>query len=95
ESLEAAHLPKDVIELVVRRLHALGDEAARVAGVAAVIGNRFESELLAAVTGTAQKDLVRTLEELVSSGLLERTWGEHYAFVHDRVRESALERLSV
>lgn len=94
ESLEAAHLPKDVIELVVRRLHALGDEAARVAGVAAVIGNRFESELLSAVTHTLAKDLVRTLEELVGSGLLERTWGNHFAFVHDRVRESALERLS-
>lgn len=94
EALEAAHLPRDVIELVVRRLHSLGGGAARIAGIAAVIGNRFRSDLLATVADVAAQDLSRTLEELVNSGLLERTWGDQFAFVHDRVRESALERLT-
>lgn len=94
ERLEEAHLPNDVIELVVRRLNGLGEQAARVATTAAVIGTRFRADLLGEVLADQAVDLGRTLEELVASGLLERTWGDHFAFVHDRVRESALERLS-
>lgn len=93
-ALEAVQLPKDVVELVVRRLHALGNEAARVAGVAAVIGQRFRADLLGQVTRMEAQTQARMLDELAAAGLIERIWGDQFAFVHDRVRESALERLS-
>jgi serine phosphatase RsbU (regulator of sigma subunit)/tetratricopeptide (TPR) repeat protein len=94
DALEAVQLPRDVVELVVRRLYGLGEQTARIAGMAAVIGQRFRADLLAEVAGLAPTDLTRTLDELVASGLVERAWGDQFAFVHDRVRESSLERLT-
>jgi len=92
-AFDAVQLPRDVIALVISRLYALGEEAGRVAGVAAALGGQFRLDVLAQ-SGAVGSSVSRAVEELSAAGLIEHGEGETYAFVHDRVREAALERLS-
>ena len=50
-ALDAVHLPKDVVELVVSRLVTLSEDASRLVGVAGVIGGRFTCTRSRATTG--------------------------------------------
>jgi serine phosphatase RsbU (regulator of sigma subunit)/tetratricopeptide (TPR) repeat protein len=93
QALEQVNLPKDVVELVVSRLFGLGDAASRAVSLAAIIGGRFTRRLLERLWRGGEAKLSRALEALVRAGLVERESPESYAFVHDRVREAAIERL--
>lgn len=93
-AFDAVQLPRDVVALVVNRLYAVGGEASRAAGVAAVLGGVFRLELLRVVAAMTPAAIARVVEELSSAGLIEHGDGDSYAFVHDRVREAALERLT-
>lgn len=92
-ALEQVNLPKDVVELVVARLYALSEGATAAVGLAGIIGGRFSRGLLEAASDLRPARLSRALEELVRAGLVERTSSDGFAFVHDRVREAAVETL--
>lgn len=92
-ALDAVLLPKDVVALVVSRLSTLPRETLRLVGIAGVLGNRFQAELLGEVAGRSADSVARAMEEMTRAGLVERGMAQGWAFVHDRVRESAVERL--
>ncbi|MBM4320100.1 MAG: hypothetical protein FJ125_09095, partial [Deltaproteobacteria bacterium] len=93
-AIEAIDLPRDVVELVLRRLDALGSEAARLLAIAGILGGRFSTELLGRISGMAPEVQARGLEELVRVAIVERSYADSYVFLHDRVREAAVERLA-
>ncbi|MCA9548939.1 MAG: SpoIIE family protein phosphatase [Myxococcales bacterium] len=93
DALDASNLPKDVVALVVNRLYGLGAGASTIVGLAAIVGGRFSRSLLDNLCPCSPAQLSRSLEELVRAGLVERESPDAYAFVHDRVREAAIERL--
>ncbi len=90
ELLRRVELPDNVLDLVLARIHRLGEAGQQVLTVAAAIGSRFGATLLAAVLG---RDPVPELAPAVEHGLLQRTGGE-YGFVHDRVRDTLLAGLT-
>lgn len=89
--LDALALPADVMDLVLRRVDALGPEARRLLTIAAALGSRFTSTQVARVDGADAVDA--KLADAVDARLVEPAGTGGYAFVHDRIREALLDDL--
>ena len=85
-------LPARVRTLVRRRLERLPERARRLVDVAAVIGRRFDFQLVQRAASLAERDAAEGVEELVRFRVL-RGSGEGLEFSHDRIREVAIEEL--
>ena len=91
-------LPRNLQELVARRLQSLTARALRLAEVAAVLGREVETEVLGALAlevGAVPDESAfdAALRELLVRQVLEGTAGASVRFVHDKLREIAYERL--
>src|SRR5262249_6029546 len=86
-------LPWSLAEALRRQVEHLEPAHQRLVEAAAVLGNRVPFDLLAAVTGMAEGELIWALRELVSQGVLVETSGDEFAFRHALVREAVGERL--
>jgi DNA-binding SARP family transcriptional activator len=85
-------LPAPVRQLIGGRLDRLGEGAALLVSVAAVIGREFDFDLLRHAAGVDERDASHGLEELVRRHILHGV-GERFDFIHDRVRQVAYRRL--
>ncbi len=79
--------------VLLARLGQLPAGARRLAGVAAVIGRAFSVGLLAAVSGSADDEVVDHVDELWRRRII-RDLGREYDFSHDKLRAVALETVS-
>ena len=79
--------------LLSARLGQLTDGARRVAEVAAVIGRPFSVDLMVAVAGIDERELVDPIDELWRRRIL-RDHKPTYDFSHDKLRAVALEMVS-
>jgi diguanylate cyclase (GGDEF)-like protein len=87
--LDALALPDDIADLVVRRVDALGRATRDLLTVAAVVGARFDADLIGALAGEPDHALT-ALAEAAGHRLIEPTASGGYAFLHDRIREALL-----
>jgi DNA-binding SARP family transcriptional activator len=81
-------LPGRVLDLLQRRIAQLGDEARRLAGVAAVADDDLDAELAAAVLNCHPLDLAAAWRELEQAQLLHGR-----VFAHDLLRGAARQSL--
>jgi tetratricopeptide (TPR) repeat protein len=88
----ALALPEQVRALTARSFAGLGELAARLADVAAVIGRDFDVTVLRHASGLTEAEIADGIEELVRRRIL-REVGGRFDFTHDRVREVAHSRL--
>ncbi|MFZ5816992.1 MAG: helix-turn-helix transcriptional regulator [Bacillota bacterium] len=88
-------LPETVLQAIDLKLKRLSPECQGLLAVAALIGERFEYNLLAAVAGQPEDRLADALEESLSLRLVrsEGAQGEVFAFEHALVREALLSRM--
>jgi class 3 adenylate cyclase len=89
-------LPQSVREVIGRRVERLGDDAARVLDVAAVIGLEFDLKLLSLVADRGEDDLLEILERAVEASLLQES-GQvvgHFSFAHALVNHTLYQGLS-
>ncbi len=89
-------LPLSVRDSIARRTADLDADTARVLRYAAVIGRRFDFDLLARVTALPEPDLLRALAQLVERQLIAEEADapeDRYGFRHELVREAVLEGL--
>lgn len=91
----AVPLPHSVAELVKRRLDALGEAARRVVARASVLGREIDGTLLAASAGLPDDALLEALDELCVRQVLEVPAPGRLRFVHDKIRETAYEQLTL
>src|SRR5206468_12123096 len=70
----------------------LSERAQEIAALAALMAGGSDFTLLARASGLAQHEAADGLEELVRRRVLHAV-DERFAFVHDRVRDVALQRL--
>ncbi|MDC0684888.1 AAA family ATPase [Sorangium atrum] len=97
EAIERAGITDNVVALLTRRLELLSPELKRALQTAACVGDRFDAELLAHLSGQEAETVSALLAEAAREGLLvhEAERGhEAYAFVHDRVQQAAYEALT-
>jgi DNA-binding SARP family transcriptional activator/chorismate mutase len=83
-----------VRDLLYRRLMAPSEAARQLLTAAAVIGREFDLNILQAVSGRSELEIISGIEELLAQGLL----GEHasgYDFTHHKLREVAYEETSL
>jgi tetratricopeptide (TPR) repeat protein len=66
-------LPRNLLEVIWSRVHALGDPATEVLRSAAVLGADFAEDPLAPMTGLKHSDVVGALDLAIRAGLLAET----------------------
>lgn len=84
-------LPGTIAETLEARIADLSGEARRVAEAAAVIGARGRHDVLSAVSGLGEDELLTALDELLAEHVLEEREGEgaiEYEFAHPLLRET-------
>lgn len=89
---EALPLPRQLRQLVARRLSGLSDQTYQVVEVASVLGREVDSEQLAELAGLNEAALLEAAKELLARQVFEEMSGG-YRFVHDKLRESTYERI--
>jgi DNA-binding CsgD family transcriptional regulator len=88
ERLVDLPLPWNLSEAVLRRLDHLGPAQRRVVEAAAVLGERIPFDLLAAVTGSDENELIDTLRKLVADGVVMEDEPDVFRFRHALTREA-------
>ena len=92
EAIGRAGMTDNVIDLMTRKIQRLSPRTQRVLTLAACIGNPFDPQTLAIVSEQPPQAAVADLEEAVAEGLVlpvAAASGAGYAFLHDRVQQSA------
>lgn len=93
EDLDTAPLPWNLAEAVHDQVDDLEPAARSVIETAAVLGRRVTFDVLAAVTGVGETDLIAVLRDLIARGLLVETEPDVFGFRHDLSREAIEQRL--
>jgi len=88
EELQDLPLPWNLSEAVLRRLDDLDPTQRRVVEAAAVLGERIPFDLLAAVTGSGENELIDTLRKLVGGGVVLEDEPDVFRFRHALTREA-------
>lgn len=87
-------IPHSIREAVERRIAALDEHGSHVLTVAAVIGRRFDVELLSDATGFDRATVLGSLDRLIASGLVVEESAGRFAFRHALTREAVYTELS-
>jgi DNA-binding SARP family transcriptional activator/tetratricopeptide (TPR) repeat protein len=96
DSLEGSTLSAGVREVIDARVAHVGRGAKRLLAMAAVIGREFDLDLLSAVTGTAEDDLLDVLDASAAAALVREEQGgaRLYGFTHALIQRSLYQGLS-
>src|SRR5687768_14244837 len=86
-------LPWNLADTLRRQLDELDHTQERVIEAAAVLGRKVPFDLLAAVTGLGEDDLITVLRELVRRGLLVELGDDEFGFRHALAREAISDQL--
>src|SRR5260221_892021 len=87
------HLPRSILEAVRQHTAKLNKEAKHMVGLAAVIGRRFNVNLLQHLTGYDEAQLLATLKELLVTQLIIEESADQFAFRHALIRQVVYEEL--
>jgi DNA-binding CsgD family transcriptional regulator len=93
EDLGSAPLPWNLAEAVHTQVDELDSGSRRVVETAAVLGRRVTFDVLAAVTGLDEGELIAVLRDLIARGLLTELEPDVFGFRHDLTREAIQQRL--
>ncbi len=93
EELCEQPLPWSLLEVLRRQVDDLDPVGHRVVEAAAVLGQRVPFDLLAAVAGMAERELIEVLRELVTRGVLAESGDDEFVFRHALVREAVCEQM--
>jgi DNA-binding SARP family transcriptional activator len=93
--LRTAGLPQSVRDVVGQRVARLGVPTQQVMRLAAVIGHEFDLELLAAVCGKTEHELVDLIERAQVGALVVEVSGTagRYSFAHALIQQTLYEEL--
>jgi DNA-binding SARP family transcriptional activator len=87
-------IPERVRQLVLEQLDRLDERSRALASVAAVIGRRFDFEVLRQAAGLDEAAALEVLDALLQRRILRES-GEGLDFSHDRIREVVYGELTV
>lgn len=82
------NIARSVQDAVQRRTEQLGAAAQQVLALAAVVGRRFDFELLKGLAGMTEQELVPLLKQLIEAQLVVEDSADRFAFRHALTRET-------
>ena len=85
---------RDVTEILLGRIRALGESDRRLLTYAAVLGKEFDFSSLEAVAGVGEERVTESLDRLVQQGVLREKGGEVYEFVTEAIRATLYAQLT-
>jgi DNA-binding CsgD family transcriptional regulator len=88
ESLASQPLPWSLSEAVLSQLDGLDEQQRCVLEAASVLGRRVHFDVLAAVTGLSEVELIGSLRALVAHGVLVEAERDLFGFRHELAREA-------
>ncbi|GAB2600335.1 LuxR family transcriptional regulator [Paractinoplanes abujensis] len=88
EALVEQPLPWSLADVLRRQVDDLDPVTHRIVEAATVLGHRIPFDLLAAVTGTGEDELIAVLRDLVTSGVLVESGEDEFTFRHALLREA-------
>ena len=91
----AATLPRRLRAVIASRLERLTSYSSELLGMAAVIGRKFDFDLLVRVSRDDEGAVVRGLDELWRRRIVRELGAGKYDFSHDKLREVAYGELSL
>ena len=83
----------NVIELMIERISRMQAKSIEILKIAAIMGNRFNPDIIAEVCGKPAQDIIIDLNESIQNDLIVLA-PPQYAFSHDRIHESILSIIS-
>ena len=92
EALDIA-MPESLARVLLRRLSYLSEDSFRLLEIASVLGAAFSAAELAAVMDVSAPQVIKSLEEPLTAGLLEDD-AAGLRFRHDVIREAIYENMS-
>lgn len=92
-SVDTLGVPKKVKEIILRRLNALNHSQRRTLNVASVIGEEFDTDLLAATLRQGSIDVLETLQAISQSTALVFCTEDFFEFAHAMYREVIYEEI--
>jgi class 3 adenylate cyclase len=94
--LLTGYIPEGLRDVIGRRLSRLSQGCNRILAVAAVIGRDFPVDVLRAVAGASEEELLAALEEATRVSLIEEMRGQRevrYRFTHAFFRQTLYEEM--
>jgi tetratricopeptide (TPR) repeat protein len=85
---------RDVTEILLDRVHGLGESEHRLLTYAAVLGKEFDFSSLSAVAGMGEERVTESLDRLVQAGVVREKGDEVYEFVTEAVRANVYATLT-
>lgn len=82
--------PTAVRRLLVERLHQLSPVSRQVLGAMAVIGSAAPADMVLAVSGRSEEELLAALDELLARAIVVERADGALDFVHEQLREAVL-----
>jgi len=92
-AIKALKVTENVVEFLADKIGGLEPGMCHLLKIGACIGNRFDAETLASLTGKPLEEVLTTLDTLILEGFIHRK-GDFYRFHHDRIQEAAYSLLS-
>ncbi|MET8150184.1 ATP-binding protein [Actinoplanes sp. NPDC049668] len=93
EALVEQRLPWSLADVLRRQVDDLDPLSHRVVEAATVLGHRIPFDLLAAVTGAGEDELIAVLRDLVTRDVLVESGEDEFAFRHALVREAIADQM--
>lgn len=88
KAMHELRIPHSVQDAVQRRIAQLSAAANTLISIAAVAGQRFDFDLLQAVTGEPERVLLVQIKELITAQLVMEGEPDHFAFRHALTRQA-------
>jgi DNA-binding SARP family transcriptional activator len=90
----ASGLPRNVADVVQRRLHQLPDKTLTLLAAGAVVGREFDLALAAEAVGLTEHEVLDLLESAVEAQLLQDLGADRFRFAHALVRDRAYSEIA-